>query len=83
MKTKPKFIYARFLGKNGRDWQLAKAMKELVVGRRYRVYGASGGQSSSSIGLKTGWYNSVMFDVPIERLIEYFPAYFTRCHIAR
>lgn len=52
----------RFLGRNGYDHQLEKAMSTLVVGAEYEVLGLEVGGWSSTVILEPGRFNSVMFE---------------------
>jgi hypothetical protein len=52
-----------FLGQNGMDWELLKAMNSLVVGETYTVSYIDVGNWSSEVSFQEveGTYNVVMF----------------------
>ncbi len=61
LKTK-KGSRVRFLGRNGYEHQLKKAMEVLEVGGEYEVIDLEVGDWSSVVTIDHGRFNSVMFE---------------------
>lgn len=64
---------AKFTAEGGYDFQQEEAKKNLVIGKHYKIQDAKVGRNSSDVKVLGHWYNSVLFDISVQRIIKWFP----------